>query len=250
MPKVRPEDMDLDSGLADDFDSVILDAYFGVKADYDAVVGTSVPMLILCHENPNDPAKPFEQAYSLGAAKQWAIVKDGKEVVSDKSPDSHKFNMNSRAGEVVGRLFELAGKGNKGEGQKVFVGRDYYMTESSFYIGADCHWKREKRSTVGGGTSDVLLPTEFRGFKTVATGTAGKASPKAAGKAVAVEASEQDTEIITKLAEGKDERGLKQACLKEFKGRNDLLNLIINKGLLAELEKDGKLVKGPDGRFV
>ena len=50
MPKVRPEDRDLGSGLADDFDAAITDVTFGVKERYAELSGSQDPMGILTLE--------------------------------------------------------------------------------------------------------------------------------------------------------------------------------------------------------
>ena len=239
MAKLKSDDLVLDSGLADDFDGAIVDAWFDIRPDYAVAAGSQDPMLILAIESP-DLGQTIEQAYSIGGAKQWQATKGGKEVVSGKNPDTHKFNMSSRAGTLVDRMFQTVGGGDKAKGQVFFLKRDHYMTEAEFYTG-NYHWKRESMKTVGGESRDVLLPVVYLG------------ESKAAVKPVATTgAIDEDITRIQALAEGKTERELKQAILKDetLKGKQDLLNLIFNKGLLTTLEQQAKLAKTPEGKYV
>ena len=241
MEKVTLEDMELETGLADDFDGAITDACFEVREQYAAISGTQDPMLILTLESPELDSSA-ETAFYTGAAKQWEIGKGGQEITSAKNPDSHRFNMNSRAGTLVSRMFQLVGEGDKKKGQEFFLAKGHYMTEAPFYTGLSFHWKREKMSTVGGETRDVLMPNAFLGEV--------KRAPK--GKTAVAEVSEEDIVRIQVLAEGKTERELKSACLKELdlKDNKVLMNKIFNKGLLKNLEAEGKLTVGPDGKYV
>ena len=234
MPLTR-DDFELEVGLADDFDGVIADAYFGTKAEYAAKTGSQDPMLILAFDSP-DLEQSFEQAYSLGSKRGWETGKGGKEVISSVKPEAHRFNMNSRGGELVGRMVQLIGAGDKAKGQDFFVQRGFTMNQAGFYTGLNFHWKREKRPTVGGTESDVLLPVAYLGI------AVGKATPTA----------DDVVKALLDLAAGKTERELKQAILKDgnLSKNEDLKNRVFNKGLLADLVTQGKLVLGPDGKFV
>jgi len=243
MAKPMMEDMELESGLADDFDGVIVDTRFDMpREEYTAKAGSSDPWLILTLESP-ELDTPQEQGYSTGSAKQWQIGKGGQEITSARNPDSHRFNMNSRAGMLVSRIFQLVGEGDRKKGQEFFLSRGYYMTEAPFHTGLNFHWKRESLPVVGGGTSEALMPNAYLGeAKGVATPT----------RAAAAEVSDEDVVRIQALAEGKAERELKSACLKEsdLKDNKALMNMIFNKGLLKNLEAEGKLTVGPDGKYV
>jgi len=228
-------DWELESGLADDFDATIVDANFGVREKYVERSGSSDPMLLLVLES-TDLDQPQEQGYSTGAAKGWEVIKDGKEIVSTKKPDSHAFVMSSRAGELVSRIVDLVGAGNKDTGRD-FMSKRGLQTQAQSYIGLAFHWKREERKTVGGDVRQVLLPVVYLGEK--------------AGKASGPEISEADLEKIQKLAEGKTWTELKNALVKDpdIKKDNALMTLIFHKGLITKLETEGKLVKVGD-RYV
>ena len=233
MGKVREEDMQLSSGLQDDFDAVIASVEFGISKEYALKSGTSDPMLTLTFGS--EEAESFSQSYSIGGARQWQIGKGGKEVISQIQPDAHSWNMNSRAGTLVKRMFQLVGNGDMKKGQQFFLSRDRYMTEADFYIGLKFHWKREKMQTLGGEERDVLLPVAWIGeVKTVVKGTVPDTSMKK----------------VIELAIGKTERELKGAILEdpELSKNLDLLDKIFKENLLQTLETGGKLVK-VDGKF-
>lgn len=238
MSKVTRDDMALESGLADDIDAAIAEAYFEVKAEYAAKSGTSDPMLMLRLESP-DLDQPMEQGWSCGGAKQWEITKGGKEIISAVKPEGHQYNVNARAGKLVARMFELVGGGDKTKGQDFFLKRDKYMTQGEFYENLSFHWKREGMATVSGGTSQVLMPNAFLGEAK---------STKAAKK------EEANPELIEKfiaLANGKTLKELKISAIKEFKGPeySTFIKTVLNGELIEELEAQDKIAE-VDDKFV
>ena len=243
MGKVRPEDKELETGLMDDFDGTIVDVRFEEpRAEYAAISGTSDPVLTLTLESP-EMNTPIEQTYSIGAAKQWQVSRGGKEVISAKNPDTHRFNRNCRAGVLVDSLCEVVGSGDKQKGQDALFDRvknDRYMTEAEFYIGLSCHWLRKPLSTVGGETRDVLMPCAYLGEAPVS----GKKT------STPVEVSEEDEQSIIAIALGKNEVGFRSAAIRELKGKNALLNLIINKDLIKKLVDEGKLTVDDGGLYA
>ena len=234
MVKPTRQDMELESGLADDFDGVISHAYFGIKERYDAIAGTSEPKLVFALDG-EELEQPQEVAYNTGAAKQWEVVRDGAEIVSGKNPDAHAFNMNSRAGGVVARMFNLVGAGDRAKGQDFFVARGHYMTQAAFYDGLKFHWKREEMTTVGGDKKQVLMPVSYLG------------EVAAKGKKDGVIPTEAIDKIVA-LADGKTEKELKQAIVKDpvLSKVAGLVNQVLNKGLLKTLETENKLTKSAD----
>ena len=226
------DDWELESGLADDFDGAISDVEFGVIDAYAQAASTTDPMLNLHLECP-EIDQPIVAAYSLGGAKQWEASRDSREVISAKNPDSHQFNMNSRAGVLVSRMLELVGGGDKAKGRDFFSKRGY-MTQAKAYIGLNFHWKRQPMSTLTPGeTRDVLMPNAYL----------GEASISSKSAASTAEVSEEDIESLIKLAIGKDKGQVKRAAVGEYKGKKDaLLTQVFNKGLLEQLEADGRLV--------
>ena len=239
MGKLTREDMTLESGLADDFDGVIVDLRFEVDSQYAAKSNSQDPMLTVVIDSPTIE-EPITQRYSLGAKKQWRSAKGGREVVSGLDPNAHKFNVKSRAGTLVHRMFELAGDGDLNKGQDFFIDRGYMMTQAEFFIGLNYHWKREPLPVVDAeaGTKDVLLPTKSLGLGAAPT-AAQAASP------------ELDAEVV-KLATGKDERGLKIAALKSevLKKYPDYMRDLVSGSKIQELIGNNTLALGPDGKFI
>ena len=243
--ELRDEDFELGSGLLDDFDGVVEDAWFAPpRQEYiDRTGGEPTPFLHLSIVSP-DADQPIEQVYSIGTARQWQVERDGKEVVSGKKPDYHNFVANSRGGELVGRIIELAGGGDKAKGVQAVKERGFLMTEAEFFVGLNAHWERESRLTVGGDTRDILLPTAIHGF--------GEAEAVATPGAAGLPFSDEEIEKLVGLASGRTEQQLKQQVMRDagLKKNKELLNSVFNKNLLKELEAAEKLTRGPDGKYI
>lgn len=244
MPRVmRDEDFDLPSGFADDFDAVVADAWFGPpREEYSRKAGGIAEPFLHMKLEGTDLDKPIDQAWSTGAARQWQIARDGKEVISGKNADTHTFMASSRAGELVSRVLMLVGEGDKAKGVQMLKERGYFMTEAEFYIGLRAHWNLVKLATVGGEERDVLMPTAFSGFMD----SAGPAAVKPPALY-----TESELEVLVSLASGKTEQQVKQQVMRStLKDNKILLNEIFNKNLLKTLENEGTLTRSPDGKFI
>lgn len=254
MPKVTQEDMELESGLVNDFDGTIVDANFGINEQYAAISGTSDPMLLLKLSSP-DFENPIEQGWSCGAAKQWEVIRDGKEVVSGVNPNVHRFNMNSRAGKLVTAMFQTIGGGDLKKGQQHFLKKDRYMTEGEFYTGDTYHWLRVKMDTVGGDTKDVLMPVAYIGSSKVAGKTI-----VAKKETAAMAFDEGLLQTAIKEASGKSVKELKQAIVKKadksLTGYNAFIKAVLSGSVIEQLKTEGKVVvdptteEGQEERFV
>lgn len=237
------KDMELGTGLIDNFDGVVIDAYFGVDAAYAEKArasggsGSDEPMLCLVFESP-EFEQSGEQKYSIGS-KGWTAEDEGKRVVSSLRPDTRVFNANSNAGMLISRLFMLAGKGDKAKGQKVFVERGHFMTEADFYKGIRSHWLRESRKNpMGGSDISLLQPQDSIEFVGVTAGKAAKSMP-ASDEGYADFVAE-----VVGLASGKTPSQLKAAIMKDAKLRvNAVMMKRLYGPLLSELEKEGVLTK-------
>jgi len=236
------EDYELESGLADDFDGVITDAYFEVNPnpEYVAKAGEE-PGLALIIESP-DLDQPVHQWYSCGAAKQWQIGRGGQEITSAVRPDSHRFNMNSKGGVLVSRMFEIIGNGDRGKGQDFFIKRDRYMTEGAFYIGLNFHWLN-KPAKMMGTDMPVLSPVAYL----------GEVSPGKPSKATITGVPTEDLDtIVIELVSGKTEREVKMAAMKEdgLKANDAYMKELISGPKLKQLEDADKITRGPDGKYI
>ena len=244
------EDFQPEVGLADDFDGVVSDAYFAIDPDYSRVSAKETPMLFLKITSPQfEP--PAIAKFSTGEKKGWQVVDNGAEVISTTDPDSHKFNINSRAGQVVDRMLTLLGSGNREKGAEVLRARGFAMTQGAFYVGFSTHWKREKLSTVGGESRDVLMPSKVGQFTGVVASPAASASTDSFDP--------EFVAVVKKLASGTDFKTLQIAVLKQPKEWKDkyektMMPLVFVKdssNVITQLEQQGELVKNPaDGKFI
>jgi len=249
MVKTREDYEPTVTGILDGSEGVIVDAYLGPnpRPEYRAVAGDS-PGLTLIIESPG-LERPVEQWYSVGGIDAWGISKDGQAIVNIKKPDVHRFNKNSRAWDLVEAIAIAIGEGDKGKGQDFFIKRGPNMTEAKFYIGLNFVWEQKTLSTVGDGKSNIPLPTKFLGEVS---------SVKSVAKASAAVTEAPPEEVIAKilaLAPGKDAKGLKQAVLAarksgEIEVTDTLMRELVSGPLLANLEKDGKLMVDSDGSYL
>ena len=238
MPKTL-HDYELSFGLVSDFDGEITAAEFGVNANYAEAAGKDIPGLTITIDSP-DLGQEMSQFYSIGDPEKWEISDDGTEVTFTPKPDAHRFNMNSRGGQLVSAMFESAGGGDKKKGQEFFLKRDFWMTQAGFFVGTNWHWERvEMKNPLqpDRAPSSVLVPVALL------------SETKKTGSKVKGGADDADIARIIELAEGKTERELKQAVVNEFKGK-PIVNEVLNKGLIKKLVDSAKLALGPDGKFV
>jgi len=245
MPKTR-EDFELESGLFDDLDVTFSpDTYFGPPPGDYAAFSNEVG-LHLVMESP-ELEKPLDQFYSCG--KGWVVTDNGKGIANEAKPDKHVFIKGSSAGILVEAMIAKAGGDDYEKGAVLFANRDQYMTQSAFYAGLMYHMLRQEvKRTFDKEVkiSKILVPTKFLGE---AKGAAGK---KAAAGATPSSDNAVLDKIVTDLAEGKTERELKGAALKvdALKANSAYMKDLISGAVLKRLEADGKLSKGPDGKYV
>ena len=228
------------TGFLEDSDGAIVDAYFGpnTNPEYQAKAGTGGMGIMLTIDSP-DLQRPLEQWYSIGAEDNWSLSKDGLEVTKVKKPESHLFNKNSRGWVLVESMIAAIGAGDRAKGQDFMVKRDFYMTQAGFYKGLNFHWATKSVPVVGKPNVDVPMPVVFLGEIT--------------GGVIATSASTDDLDqVVVDLAAGLDDRGLKQAAMKNvaLKADNNYMRELVSGPKISELEKAGKLTRGPDGKFI
>jgi len=252
MPKTR-DDFMFGSGLADNFQGTIVEAAFVVNKEYAEISGTQDPMLTLTLDGP-ELSQPFSQGWSCGAAKKWEATNGGKEVVSGVDPDAHGFNENSRAGQLVARMFKLVGNGDIEKGRDFFIARDKWMTQADFYDGLTFFWSRESMKTVAGDSKDGLMPTSY--VATEAKKGAAKASKASPTPAATGDFSDELMERLAVFADSKTVKELKVAVVNgELVGKDDdqykAFSTAVLKGtLIDKLKADNTLMVGPEDKFV
>lgn len=139
----------LSSGLLDDFDGAITEAYFGTDAAYNN--GDTV-LLIL--ELATDDADKPQETLKLSTGTGWVIENNGKNIVSENGKP-RAFNKNSRIGMVLAAaLTSGAAETMRGRGTPM---------EAATWQGLSFHWNRTNITGFDGESREVLLPTKFNG---------------------------------------------------------------------------------------
>jgi hypothetical protein len=143
----------LSSGLIDDFDGEITEAYFGTDANYNS--GDSVLLILELKTNVED--KPSE-TLKLSCGSGWAIENGGRNIVKEQG--KAQFNKNSRVGLVLGAAIQAGALDvMKAKGSPL---------EAATWQGLAFHWERVDVKGFDGETKQVLLPTRFLGGATAA----------------------------------------------------------------------------------
>lgn len=148
---------DFSSGLIDDFDGTITDAYFGTDSAYND--GQSV--LLILDVATDDPDTPqITEKLSVGTG--WNIVDGGAAIEHDKGKEV--FNKSTRlfgfvkAAHDAGARFTLPS-----------------LRQAATYKGLGFHWLRQKVEGFNGESKEVLLPSAL--LAGAAAAPAAAASP-------------------------------------------------------------------------
>ena len=258
---VTAEDASPEEGFQTDYRGKTIDAYFGSPpAQYTAQGFADDPWLWIVVED-EDGVVQRPEGYTLGAGKKWQITRDGHEVISQKQPDSHRFNRSSKVISLVDAITDLAGKGDKVAGEKAFlIDRHIFMTDAEAYIGIASHWATTETSTPDAEKkTSAILPTDFLTFVGGTPAPAAKAATPAT-KQTAIPAATPasngiDVDAILAFADGKTYPDLKKLGMKTWgpNGSNtdlDIMNFILDPANMKALEGQGKLMKDAEGVFV
>lgn len=139
----------LSTGLIDDFDGTITEAYFGTDAAYND--GDTI--LLILEISTDDPDRPsITEKLSTGTG--WVIENSGANIVSENGKP-RKFNQNSRVGMVLAAAL-AAGAGD------IMRGKGTPM-DAATWTGLAFHWDRVKIKGFNGEEKEVLLPTSVLG---------------------------------------------------------------------------------------
>lgn len=139
----------LSSGLIDDFDGTVSEAYFGTDAAYNN--GDTV--LLVLELSTDDPDHP-QETVKLSTGTGWTIEGQGASIVSE-SGKARSFNKNSRVGQVIAAALNIgAGDAMRAKGTPM---------EASTWAGLSFHWNRVELVGFNGETKEALLPTAFLG---------------------------------------------------------------------------------------
>ncbi len=151
---------EVSTGLADDFDAMVVEARFAYDASYNQ--GQSM----LCHVTLLSPDPEVgEQKVMYSTGNGWTSPDGGKTIIHERNRVT--FNQTSNYGKLIKRLVELDMK-------DLLNSRGIAPFDSGMLLGAKFHWKREEAEKLnfGDGRADDgklrtrLLPTAFLGFAT------------------------------------------------------------------------------------
>lgn len=162
------EDWGTETGLLTDYEGEVVDAWFGIDANYNA----ETSLLFLKMKTNKEERPEHEERYSCGGG--WGSY-DGGHTVEHADGAGKKFNMNSQYGKLLGKVFEvgageaLAGRGSPKQAS-VWVGTKWLMTEITN------SWK--DRTTGEQKVSTKNFPSKFLGI-------AGEAAPASNGNGAA-----------------------------------------------------------------
>jgi len=186
--KATREDFELESGLPDDFDAVIVRSWFGYKEEYQK--GT-VPLLLLDLKGPE--IEPVNVAFSIGA--DWKIVEGGKRVEHPKG--KKRFVQTSMIGHLIDRVVNKMG---------IEMWERGFPTEADIWTGLAFHWKREE-ITFGpgileekGGKTTHLMPTDYLPDFKVGEAAVPVVEPALESKLAALAKASEDFNSFAKAA--------------------------------------------------
>lgn len=155
----------LSSGLLDDFDGTVSEAWFATDAAYND--GSTV--LLILDLATDDPDRP-QETLKLSTGTGWVIEDSGRRIVAE-SGKNRSFNKSS----VIGGFLQAALEAGAGETMRA---RGIPM-EAATWQGLKFHFNRVDVVGFDGEKKERLLPTGFLGADGGAV--AGGAAPAAQG---------------------------------------------------------------------
>ena len=183
-----------ESGLPSDVDAWIANPSFGTKEEYSSKVAetSQEPAILFLFDMVDENGEVIgSQGYSIGSG--WTVEKEGASI-------SHPKRNNVVGSTNYGRLINRAVK-------ELGVDMDKFglPTDAKSWAGLGFHWMIEDHPTVGGGTAQGIMPTEFLGEKKeAAKGKPPKAPP----------ASDLEKTLVELMAEHTDVKAFQLAAIK------------------------------------
>lgn len=220
------------SGLVDDFDVLIEDAWFATDQRYNngqtvMLFWKSTP---LSEVDDSVPEEFWDGGIRFACGKDWETLDGGKTVEHPK--ELKKFNSQSAYGMLINKAIEY--------GALDVLKKRGPSQDASIWVGLKFHMKREEFSFKIGGEEvkrDRLLPTKFLG---VGDEDAPKSSSSKGAKAEKADVPDLPEETMTKL--------------REVKGETDSHSAFVDAVMeLPDLAGDVKIIKAiatPDGIYA
>ena len=165
----------LSTGLPDDFNAKVTDAWFGYNPKY--MDGERL-VLTLVLEDEDGELNDENNFVLYGTGEGWEPNKPTKGTRVEKSKGKANFNVSSGVGELISAIVRC---GALDKWRAHNEAQDVDPMHAAAYIGLEAHWSRVTKEVTFGGTtrtSNRLLPDKVIGF-----GDAGKGTKKGAGKA-------------------------------------------------------------------
>lgn len=207
----------LSSGLIDDFDGTVTEAYFSTDAAYNDG-GTVLLILELATDDLDRPTETLKLSTGTG----WAIEDQGRRIVSE-SGKPRSFNKSSIVGGFLGAALGCgAGDVMRAKGNPM---------EAATWQGLSFHLNRVMVKGYDGTEKERLLPTAFIGGGAVPASTntttpasTGEVSAATKGKLTALVRSTADRDAFMDSAFNTPEFANDQAAIE----------LILDEGFYAE----------------
>lgn len=208
----------LSSGLIDDFDATISEAYFGYDEKYND--GSTVLLILEC--TTDDLDRPTE-TLKLSTGTGWVIENQGRNIVSENGKP-RSFNKNS----VVGGF--LASALNVGAGE--LMRSKGTPMEAATWRGLSFHFNRVMVAGFDGSEKERLLPTAFIGGGAVPAST-NTAAPTASTAEVSAATRGKLTALVRSTA---DRDAFMDSAFNtpEFANDQAAIELILDEGFYAE----------------
>jgi hypothetical protein len=195
-------DWELESGLADNFISPILDFKFGYREAYSAAAQHDVALAILTLENPDPEKPPLEEVYTMGGG--WKVIQGGEAVEHERGRT--RFTETSKYGQFIKQIVEVLGIDMRGRGSP----REAKVWRDLPYVFRWMRIKDDPESIKPGR----LFPTEI-----VEAGQAGPTSEAEAKLAELAKQYDDKAEFqkeALKLSEVRDSNKLTSMVLGDF----------------------------------
>ena len=164
------ESYELDTGLIDDYEVVVENAYFGFHEKY---LGGDLPLLILSCASPDEDMAVRDELFSIG--RGWEVAPGGERVEGKEGKE--KFLASSWIGRLIVRCSELDMPGfDGGDGGSVldFIADRGSAQEAHIWIGLRFRMKREEADFGDMGKKSHIMPTQCLGLMTGADITSAK----------------------------------------------------------------------------
>lgn len=217
-------DKPLETGLRDDYDGTVVNAFFGTDERYNN--GETMLLKWEVHGLDEDGVA-YEETQLITVGKGWETV-DGGQTVRHESGKDRMFNNNSHLGKIIERCTKELGIGDVLRSK----GSPY---DAKVWVGLSFHFNREEQRY--SGSSEVkdttkLMPTKYLGENAIDLGGATQATPSPVGDQAAASSNGNEQVLRAKLTAAAKSSGTHQEFLDKA---IEIDGVVANESLLAEI---------------